>query len=39
MPVKQGSGIKKSGKVFGQGKKPVKTVRAGLYARVSTQDQ
>ena len=39
MPVKQGSGIKKSGRVFGQGKKTAKTVRAGLYARVSTQDQ
>ena len=39
MPVKQGSGIRKSGKVFGQGKRAAKTVRAGLYARVSTQDQ
>src|ERR1035441_8092234 len=39
VPVKQGSGIKKSGKVFGQGQKTTKTVRAGLYARVSTQDQ
>ncbi len=39
MPVKQGSGIRKSGRVFGQGKKTAKTVRAGLYARVSTQDQ
>jgi predicted site-specific integrase-resolvase len=39
MPVKQGSGIKKSGKVFGQGQKTAKTIRAGLYARVSTQDQ
>jgi len=39
VPVKQGSGIKKSGRVFGQGQKPPKMVRAGLYARVSTQDQ
>ena len=39
MPVKQGSEVKKSGRVFGQGKKTAKTVRAGLYARVSTQDQ
>jgi len=39
MPVKQGSGIRKSGRVFGQGQKTAKTIRAGLYARVSTQDQ
>src|SRR5271170_6802846 len=39
MPVKQGSGIRKSGKVFGQGQKTTKTIRAGLYARVSTQNQ
>jgi len=39
MPVKQGSAIRKSGKVFGQGQKTAKMVRAGLYARVSTQDQ
>lgn len=39
MPVKQGFGIKKSGRVFGQGQKTAKTIRAGLYARVSTQDQ
>jgi DNA invertase Pin-like site-specific DNA recombinase len=39
MPIKQGSGIRKSGKVFGQGQKTPKMVRAGLYARVSTQDQ
>jgi DNA invertase Pin-like site-specific DNA recombinase len=39
MPVKQGSGIKKSGRVFGQGQKAAKMTRAGLYARVSTQDQ
>jgi putative DNA-invertase from lambdoid prophage Rac len=39
VPVKQGSGSRKSGKVFGQGQKGAKMVRAGLYARVSTQDQ
>ena len=39
MPVKQGARTKKSGKVFGQGPKTAKTIRAGLYARVSTQDQ
>src|ERR1700758_5004156 len=39
MPVKQGSGSRKSGKVFGQGQKTAKMVRAALYARVSTQDQ
>jgi DNA invertase Pin-like site-specific DNA recombinase len=39
MPVKQGSGIKKSSRVFGQGLKAAKTVRVGLYARVSTLDQ
>jgi DNA invertase Pin-like site-specific DNA recombinase len=39
VPVKQRSGIKKSGKVFGQGQKAAKTIRVGLYARVSTLDQ
>ena len=39
MPVKQGSGIRKSGRVFGQGQKASKIIRAGLYARVSTLDQ
>src|SRR6201988_435399 len=39
MPLKQGSGSRKSGKVFGQGQKNAKMVRAALYARVSTQDQ
>jgi hypothetical protein len=39
VPVKQGSGIKKSGRVFGQGQKASNTVRAGFYARVSTLDQ
>ena len=37
--VKQESGIRKSGKVFGQGQIAAKTIRVGLYARVSTQDQ
>ena len=39
MPVKQGSVIRKSGRVFGQGQKAAKMVRVGLYARVSTLDQ
>jgi DNA invertase Pin-like site-specific DNA recombinase len=39
VPVKQGSGIRKSGRVFGQGQKAAKAIRAGLYARVSTLDQ
>jgi putative DNA-invertase from lambdoid prophage Rac len=39
MPVKQGSDIGKSGRVFGQGQKTAKMIRAGLYARVSTLDQ
>ncbi len=39
MPVKQGSGMGKSGRVFGQGQRASKMIRAGLYARVSTQDQ
>ena len=39
MPVKQGSAIRKSERVFGQGQKAAKIIRAGLYARVSTQDQ
>ena len=39
MPVKRGFGIRKSGRVFGQGQKAAKTIRAGLYARVSTHDQ
>ena len=39
MPAKQGSSIRKPEKVVGQGRKSAKMVRAGLYARVSTQDQ
>ena len=31
--------MRKSGRVFGQGQKRAKMARAGLYARVSTQDQ
>jgi hypothetical protein len=39
MPVKQGSVVRKSGKVFGQGQQTVRTFRAGLYASDSTQEQ
>ena len=40
MPVKRASGKQKSPRVFGQPGKPAKTaLRAGLYARVSTNDQ
>lgn len=40
MPVKRASGRRKSRRVFGHPGKPSKTVhRAGLYARVSTNDQ
>ena len=39
MPVKRPSRKAKSGRVFGQGQKPAKMFRAGLYARVSTHDQ
>jgi putative DNA-invertase from lambdoid prophage Rac len=39
VPAKQGSSIRKPEKVVGQGRKSAKMVRAGLYARVSTQDQ
>ena len=39
MPVKRPSRKAKSGRVFGQPQKPAKMFRAGLYARVSTQDQ
>lgn len=38
-PVKQVSGIKKSGRVFGQGQRTAKTIRTGLYACISTPDQ
>ena len=39
MPVKKASAGSKSRKVFGQGRTPTPTIRAGLYARVSTHDQ
>ena len=40
MPVKRASGRRESRRVFGHPGKPSKTVlRAGLYARVSTNDQ
>jgi putative DNA-invertase from lambdoid prophage Rac len=39
MPVKRPSRKAKSGDVFGQRRKRSKTFRAGLYARVSTNDQ
>ena len=39
MPIKQASQKAKSGNVFGQARKPAKMLRAGLYARVSTNDQ
>jgi len=39
MPAKQAFPTAKSGNVFGQRRKPSKMFRAGLYARVSTNDQ
>ena len=39
MPIKRASQKAKSGNVFGQARKPAKMFRAGLYARVSTNDQ
>jgi putative DNA-invertase from lambdoid prophage Rac len=39
MPVKQASHNPESQRVFGQRRKPMKMFRAGLYARVSTNDQ
>jgi DNA invertase Pin-like site-specific DNA recombinase len=39
MPIKRASQKTKSGTVFGQARKPAKLFRAGLYARVSTNDQ
>jgi len=39
MPAKQPSEMTKSPRVFGQARKPAKMFRAGLYARVSTNDQ
>src|ERR1039457_3346349 len=39
MAEKRISGRAKSHRVFGQARKPAKMFRAGLYARVSTNDQ
>ena len=39
MAAKQASEKAKSPRVFGQARKPAKMFRAGLYARVSTNDQ
>jgi DNA invertase Pin-like site-specific DNA recombinase len=39
MPAKQAFAKAKSANVFGQARKPAKMFRAGLYARVSTNDQ
>jgi DNA invertase Pin-like site-specific DNA recombinase len=39
MPAKQASEKTKSHRVFGHAQKPAKMFRAGLYARVSTNDQ
>jgi putative DNA-invertase from lambdoid prophage Rac len=39
MPAKRAFPQAKSDHVFGQVRKPVKMLRAGLYARVSTEDQ
>jgi putative DNA-invertase from lambdoid prophage Rac len=39
MPIKRVSPKAKSGNVFGQARRPAKMFRAGLYARVSTNDQ
>src|SRR3954454_23260284 len=39
MPIKRASPKAKSEHVFGQARKQLKMFRAGLYARVSTNDQ
>src|SRR6204780_248985 len=39
MPAKQASEKAKSPRVFGQARRPAKMFRAGIYARVSTNDQ
>src|SRR5215831_20113842 len=39
MAVKRASPPVKSDHVFGQSRRPAKMLRAGLYARVSTNDQ
>jgi putative DNA-invertase from lambdoid prophage Rac len=39
MPIKRASAKTQSEYVFGHARKPTKMFRAGLYARVSTNDQ
>jgi len=39
MPIKRASRKTKSADVFGQPREPAKMFRAGLYARVSTNEQ
>ena len=39
MPIERASHEAKPGYVFGQARRPAKMLRAGLYARVSTNDQ
>jgi predicted site-specific integrase-resolvase len=39
MPIKRASEKAKSDNVFGHARRPTKMFRAGLYARVSTNDQ
>jgi predicted site-specific integrase-resolvase len=39
MPVKRASQKAKSDNVFGQSRRPPKMLRAGLYSRVSSNDQ
>src|SRR5580692_4787688 len=39
MPIKRASQKAKSDNVSGQARRPAKRLRAGLYARVSTNDQ
>jgi hypothetical protein len=39
MPIKRAVPKAKSDNVFGQARRPAKMFRAGLYARVSTNDQ
>src|SRR5215211_7842047 len=39
MPAKRAIPTTESHNVFGQARKPMKMLRAGLYARVSTSDQ
>src|ERR1700756_4671823 len=39
MPIKRASPKAKSANVFGQARRPAKMFRAGLYSRISTNDQ